>query len=103
MKTPFEKESHFENENTFRKRTMFWKWKHLVKKNHILRMEVHSEMYLENENVFLEKWKVINPFKKKLQLANSIKKGSRMFVGAKFAYQHARSIYAQTSQEGSFG
>ena len=64
MKTPFEKESHFENENTFRKRTMFWKWKHLVKKNHILRMEVHSEMYLENENVFLEKWKVINPFKK---------------------------------------
>ena len=25
------------------------------KKHHILRMEVHSEMYFENENMFLEK------------------------------------------------
>ena len=41
MKTPFEKEPHF-----------------------------------ENENIFFEEWKVINPFLKKLQLAKSIKKGS---------------------------
>ena len=63
--------SHFENENTFRKRTTFeneskknhiWKWKHLPKKNLILRMEAHSKMHFENENIFLEKWKVINPF-----------------------------------------
>ena len=53
--------SHFENESTFWKRPHF-----------------------ENENIFLEKWKVINPFLKKLQLAKSIKKGSRMFVGAKW-------------------
>ena len=32
MNTPFEKEPHFENENTFQKRTTFWKWKHLPKK-----------------------------------------------------------------------
>ena len=25
-------------------------------------MEAHSETYFENENMFLEKWKVINPF-----------------------------------------
>ena len=49
MKTPFEKEPHFDNENTYRKK-------------HILRMEAHSEMYFENENMFLEKWKVINTF-----------------------------------------
>ena len=47
-------------------------------------MKAHSETHFENENMFLEKWKVINPFLKKLQLAKSIKKGSRMFVGAKF-------------------
>ena len=48
-------------------------------------MKAHSETYFENENMFLEKWKIINPFfKKNLQLAKSIKKGSRMFVGAKF-------------------
>ena len=25
-------------------------------------MKAHSETHLENENMFLEKWKVINPF-----------------------------------------
>ena len=48
--------------------------------------------FLENEDLnplkmkymCRNKWKVINPFLKKLQLAKSIKKGSRMFVGAKF-------------------
>ena len=81
LKTPLEKEPHFENGN--QKGTKFWKWKHLLKKNHILRMEAHSEMYFENENMLLGKWKESNPFFFKLQLANSIKKGSRIFVGAK--------------------
>ena len=54
--------SQFENENTFRKRTKFWKWQHLPKKNHSLRIKAHSEICFENDNIFLEKWKVINPF-----------------------------------------
>ena len=57
----FRKRTHFENECTFRKRTTFWKWK-----------------------CVFGKVKVINHFLKKLQLANSLKKVSRMFVGAKF-------------------
>ena len=57
---------------------------HILKMNHVLKMEAHSEMYVENENMFLDRWKVSNPFFKKLQLQNSVKKGSRMFVGAKF-------------------
>ena len=32
---------------------------------HILKMEAHSQTHFENENMFLEKWKVINPFLKK--------------------------------------
>ena len=51
-----------------------WKWTRISKK----------EPHFENESIFLEKWKAINPFLKKLQLANSIKKDSRMFVGSKF-------------------
>ena len=51
-------------------------------------MEAHSITHFENENMFLEKWKVINPLFQKnaisKYLANSIKKGSKMFVGAKF-------------------
>ena len=47
-------------------------------------MRAHSETHFENENMFLEKLKVINPFLKKLQLAKSIKKDSRMLVGTKF-------------------
>ena len=38
-------------------------------------MEAHSEMYFENENMFMEK----KPFLKKLQLANSIKKSPVCF------------------------
>ena len=41
---------------TLAKPFTFWKWKH------ILKMKAHSETHLENENMFLEKWKVINPF-----------------------------------------
>ena len=41
---------------TLTKPFTFWKWKH------ILKMKAHSETHLENENMFLEKWKVINPF-----------------------------------------
>ena len=40
----------------------FWKWKHISKRNHILKMKAHSETHFENESTFLEKWKVINPF-----------------------------------------
>ena len=42
----------FQNENTFQK------------KNHILKMKTPSEKepHIENENMFLEKWKVINLF-----------------------------------------
>ena len=49
-------------------------------------MKAHfeKELHSENESVFLEKWKVINHFLKELQLANSLKKVSRMSVGAKF-------------------
>ena len=43
-----------------------------------------KESHFENESMFLEKWKVISPFLKKMQLANSIKRGSRMSVGTKF-------------------
>ena len=61
--------AHFENGNecTFRKKA-------------------HSETHFGNENMFSEKWIAINPFLKKLQLAKKYKekKGSRMFVGAKF-------------------
>ena len=32
-------------------------------------MKAHSETHFENENMFLERWKLINPFLKKLQLA----------------------------------
>ena len=35
-------------------------------------MKAHSKTHFENENMFLEKWKVINPFKKKLQLAKTL-------------------------------
>ena len=61
----------------------FWKWKHLSKKNHILKMKGHSEthfwQHFDNENMFFRSKKVFNPFKK-LQLAKSIKTGSRMLV-----------------------
>ena len=41
----------------------FWKWKHISKRNnHILKIKAHSETHFENENMFLEKWKVINPY-----------------------------------------
>ena len=43
-----------------------------------------KELHFENESVFFGKVKVINHFLKKLQLANSLKKVSRMFVGSKF-------------------
>ena len=45
---------------TLTKPFTFWKWKHISKKNHILEMKAHSETHFENENMFLEKWKVIN-------------------------------------------
>ena len=54
--------SHFENENTFRKRTTFWKWIHFSKKNHILKMKTpfEKEPHLENGSSFWDvfwKWK----------------------------------------------
>ena len=109
-KCTFRKRTRFENECTFRKRTTFWKWMHISKKELILRMNTHfeKELHFENECTFRKrthfenqctfrkrttfwKWKcvfgkvkVINHFLKKLQLANSLKKVSRVFVGAKF-------------------
>ena len=38
------------------------KMKAHFKKDHILKMKAHSETHFENENMFLEKWKVINLF-----------------------------------------
>ena len=32
-------------------------------------MKAHSETHFENENMFLEKWKVINPFLKKTAIS----------------------------------
>ena len=46
-----------------------WKWTRISKKNHILKMNAHfeKEPHFEDESMFLEKWKAINPFLKKLQ------------------------------------
>ena len=57
----FKKRTPIENERKSWKITTYWKWTHILKKNYILKM-------------FLEKWKAINHFLKKLQLANSLKK-----------------------------
>ena len=53
--------AHFENESTF------WKWKHILKmkahfenESSIRKMKAHFETHFENENMFLEKWKVIS-------------------------------------------
>ena len=61
-------------------------WNFFIENERALKMNAHfeKEPHFENESIFLEKWKAINPFLKKLQLANSIKKDSRMFVGSKF-------------------
>ena len=48
-----------------------------------MKAHLKTEPRFKNENMFLEKWKVIN-LKKKLQLEKSTKKGSKMFVGTKF-------------------
>ena len=66
-------ETHFEDENiekwkiinlqlcflekgktTLTKPFTFWKWKHILKKNHILKMKAHSKTHFENEN--MKKW-----------------------------------------------
>ena len=39
-----------------------------MKKNHILEMKAHSKTHFENENMFSEKRKAINLFKKKLSI-----------------------------------
>ena len=49
MNANLKKELCFENERKSQKRTMFWKWTHILKKKYILKM-------------FLEKWKAINHF-----------------------------------------
>ena len=61
-------------------------------------MKAHSEIYFENESGFLEKWKVINHLKKKkkLQLANNMKKRSKNvcespLVSKYFHYTHTLS------------
>ena len=38
-----------------------------------MKANFEKEPHFENENMFLKKWKVINPFKKKLQLAKKYK------------------------------
>ena len=38
------------------------KMKAHFEKNHILKMKAHSETHFENENMFLEKWKVSDLF-----------------------------------------
>ena len=51
-----------------------WKW--MPTENECaLKMNANfeKEPHFENESIFLEKWKAINPFLKKLQLANSLK------------------------------
>ena len=45
-------------------------------------MKAVSETHFENENMFSEKWKVINPLKK-TAIRKKYKK-SKMFVSAKF-------------------
>ena len=42
----------------FRKTFTFWKWKHISKKNHILKMKAHSETHFETTliNVWWVKW-----------------------------------------------
>ena len=51
-----------------------WKWMPIENECE-LKMNAHfeKEPHFENESIFLEKWKAINPFLKKLQLANSLK------------------------------
>ena len=49
-------------EKNSRKPFTLWKWKHIMKESHILKMKAHSETHFENENIFLEKCKLINPF-----------------------------------------
>ena len=44
---------------TITKPFTFWKWKHILEKKPILKMKAHLETHFENENMFLEKWKVI--------------------------------------------
>ena len=39
-------------------------------------MKVHSETHFENENMFLENWKAVNPFKKKGAVGKKVWKGS---------------------------
>ena len=49
-------------------------------KEHVLEMKAHSETHFENENMFLEKQKVVNLF---LQKKNAISNNISMFVGTK--------------------
>ena len=39
-------------------------------------MKAHSKIHFENENMFLENWKVVNTFKKKNAIGKKYKKGS---------------------------
>ena len=50
-------------------------WNFFIENERALKMNAHfeKEPHFENESIFLEKWKAINPFLKKLQLANSLK------------------------------
>ena len=47
--------------NTIHQTFHILKMKHISKKKHVLETtKAHSETHFENENMFLEKWKVIN-------------------------------------------
>ena len=38
------------NEKKLSKPFLFWKWKHISKKNHILKLKAHSKTHFKNEN-----------------------------------------------------
>ena len=42
------------------RRFTFWKWKHILKKKHILKMKAQPNTHFENESIFLEKWLILN-------------------------------------------
>ena len=54
----------WKNEKKTHKTFYILKMKTHFQKNDILKIKAHSEIHFENENMFLEKWKVINHFLK---------------------------------------
>ena len=56
---------HLQKGNNFENESTFWKWEHILKMKAPFEKESHlenSEKHFENENMFLDKWKVINHY-----------------------------------------